>query len=82
MTKLVLQMDVRLRKLGDDGLEDLVATHCHFDLPAEAAGGNWRQGQAETVEARCWEWFVNHLGNTLPDLIDHCQWEQAGLPFE
>lgn len=81
MSKLVLQLDLRLRKLGDDGLEDVVATFCHFDLPDNAAGGYWRTGQQVEVEARAWEWFVNHIGNSLPDLIDHCQWEQAGLPF-
>lgn len=81
MAKLVLQIDLRLRRLEDEGLVDCVATFAHYDLPPEAAGGYWSTGGQVAHEAKAWEWFVNHISQELPGLLDHCQYEQAELPF-
>lgn len=81
MALLTLQLDLRLRRLTPDGLEDCVTTFTHYDLPECAAGGDWGHGQLPLVEARALQHFHEVLAQVVPQLLAHCAYEQAELPF-
>lgn len=81
MSLLTVQCDVRLRRLTPEGLEDCLVTFTHYDLPPDAAAGDWSPGTRLAHEGKAWEWLVNHIGQVLPEIFDACQWEQPELPF-
>lgn len=81
MSLLTVQLDLRLRRLGPDGLEDVVATFSHYDLPPQAAGGDWSHGDRPLLDARVVAQFLDVIETIVPQLLDHCAYEQAELPF-
>lgn len=81
MALLTIQLDLRLRRLGDEGLEDVVSTFTHYDLPPGAAGGDWPGGDVDLVARRVLAHLLGMLEVNVPQLLDHCQWEQRELPF-
>ncbi|MGV1050499.1 MAG: hypothetical protein ACOYD4_18485 [Solirubrobacterales bacterium] len=81
MTVLVLQLDLRLRKLTPEGLDDVVGTFTHYDLPLDAAANDWTPEERAVIEAKVLRHFGDMIPNTVVGLLDHCRWEQAELPF-
>lgn len=81
MAILVVQMDLRLRRLTPDGLEDCVGTFTHYDLPMDAAANDWSDLKRQAVEDRAYSHLAHILSTSLVGLLDHCRWEQPELPF-
>lgn len=64
------------------GYEAIVSTFITVDLPDEAAGNHWRNDSVrEKWEDRTRVMLESFIGRDLPILVDHCEWEQAALPF-
>lgn len=81
MTVLTIQMDLRLRQLTGDGLDDVTGTFTHYDLPLDAAGNDWTEAEAQVIYDRALAHLISVLGPTLVGLLAHCQYEQPELPF-
>jgi hypothetical protein len=81
MAILTLQLDLRLRKLTPDGLEDCVGTFTHYDLPLDAASNDWTEAERQVVFERAYAHLADVLATSTMGLLDHCRWEQPELPF-
>lgn len=81
MSVLVVQVDVRLRKLTAEGLEDVISTFVHYDLPLDAAGNDWTQDEEAAVGWRLVGFLTPTVEELAIGLLAHCRFEQKELPF-
>lgn len=81
MSILTIQLDLRLRQLTPDGLDDVTGTFTHYDLPMDAAGHEWSDEQRDALATRIAAQFGDVIALTLVGLLDHCRYEQPELPF-
>lgn len=81
MATLTIQLDLRLRRMTTDGLDDCVGTFTHYDLPLDAAGNDWTENERWLVEGRVEDHLHDFIRTCLPGLMDHCAYEQQELPF-